>query len=203
MAHPRKTEDHDLLFIPREGKLQRILVDKRPWAQGHPVPSTHTGQIETVEKPSAPDDAGYRKAMSIAAPGGDLTRGPALACMPIRPEPATSYYTCFLVDGNNVNFRNPWTSAQWNDEPDPNDLAEGVDWGEASFEVLLGAGRGRVYHLHVEGGKPQLRQVDLEFEGEIWIQLRSGLVAGRVKYFRHPGGSPKVVPLINVTALNP
>jgi hypothetical protein len=207
--NPRNTQDHDLLFIPRAPQdptrpLQRIRVKKRTWTGNTPNvdPTEPTGgQVITVEPPSRDDDPGYRKALSIAQPSGATDRGPAFACMPIRPEPATSFYTCFLVNGNNVRFRNPWTESGWNDQPDsPDDVRTG-QWGDASFEALIAGSQGRVYHLTVTNGRPAMAPVDLALEGEIWIQLRSGVVAGRAEYVNRPGGR-KILPLINVTALS-
>jgi len=207
--HPRDTQDHDLLFIPRSGRdpsrpLQRIRVDKRIWNGDVPQNASATGgEAVTVERPSAPDDPGFRKTLSIADPGGDQSRGPAFACMPIRPEPATSFYTCYLVDGNNVRFRNSWTKSGWNDQPiDPSE-GEPDDWGPSSFEALVAGSRGRVYHLVVTNGIPaSMNEVDLAYEGEIWVQLRSGVVAGRAQYYRHPQEPGRVLPLFNVPALS-
>jgi hypothetical protein len=208
--HIRDTEDHDLLFIPRQPRgaprsLQRIGVDKRRWDRDSTIDNGEKnkgGHVVEVQPPSSPDDPGFRKAMSIAEPGGDQSRGPAFACMPIRPEPASSFYTCYLVDGNNVNFRNAWTKSGWNDQPGDDDTDAPEAWGPANFEVLIAGTRGRVYHLDVRNGKTaNFEEVNLGLEGEIWIQLRSGVVAGRVQYYKHPSGSPKVLPLVNVTAL--
>jgi hypothetical protein len=151
-------------------------------------------------------DPGYRKVMSIARPSGekDDKRGALLACMPVRPEPATSFYTCYLVNGDNAKFKNDWTAAEWNEEPDAVADQAGP-WRSKTFEVLLAGPQGSVFHLAVNDGKASWNEVDLSLEAEIWTQLRSGVVVGLVKYVNHPddhdqGG--RVLPIFNLTAVS-
>ena len=197
--NPRSTEDHDLLVIPKLGELQRVLVAKRPWEDGRP--QGPGGTYVGLEPVSAPEEPGNRKALSVARPEGDRLSGPAFAAMPVKPEPASSFYTCFLVNGDNVRFQNDWTAAEWNDFPGAAD-AEQPNWRPVDFEMLIGAQQGVVFHLTVSGGKHQLERVqNLGNEAEIWTQLRAGVVAGRVRYLGHPRNPGAILPLVNVTAL--
>jgi len=187
----RDSEFHDILVIPKRGhRLQQVEVEKAKGA--------NQGKYKAFATPPL-DEAGHRKVLALAGVNSD--RGAGFSTLPIKEEPASSFWTCFLINAENLNFRNAWTAAEWND--DPGGPTERGIWGTPDFEVLVAGPRGSVYLVRKVGNAaPVVSPVDLRFEGEIWTQLRSGLVAGRVKYYRYPdtpGG--KVVPLVNVTAL--
>ena len=56
----------------------------------------------------------------------------------------------------------------------------------------------------VDDGKGVCEPVaSLSEEAEIWTQLRSGVVAGQVRYEHHPTEAGRIVPIVNVTALQP
>lgn len=210
---------HDVLVFPRRGAVQP------PEYYRFPVVKQAEGAFDIGQFCDPPErwglsDIGQRRVWSIAHPhelGADRAtrRGPAFAAMPVKPEPgAASYVTCYLINVENIDNPNLWTVEEWNDGPLGPDFR--TPQHPESFEVLLAFPWGRVFHLRLEdaelpdtieltvktaGGKPRvvgtLEQVKLQQETEVWSQLRSGTVAGRVRW------KQRVVPLVNVTALEP
>jgi hypothetical protein len=149
-------------------------------------------------------------------------RGPVFATIPVKPEPGGSDCAiCYLVNAQNLNYRNAWTAEEWSDVPDGPDLPPTRNVDATTMEVLLAGPRGLVFRLNlfnldevvpgdripltldrespVEAGS--LTCIDLAPQMEIWQQLRSGCVMGRVLF--DSDGTKRVVPLINITSLLP
>lgn len=211
--------EHDLLVLPKTGALPpwksyRFVVHKQQTygESGGPVPGTFDAAPETW----GVQDIGQRRLYSVARPGeaeGDVDeRGPAIAVLPVKPEPgAASVCTCFLLNVNNFNVPNLWTVEEWEDGPG------GVDFETPEhpddLEVLLAAAHGRVLRLQLKGlskWKPgvvqrfdggEIEAIDLSREVEVWSQLRNGTVAGTVSY--RGKRENRTIPLVNVTSLQP
>jgi hypothetical protein len=190
---------HDILFIAKNETLYRFPVDRN-------------GTFTRRPSPLSIDDTGYRKTMSVAAPEGSDKKfhGTAFGVMPNKPDPAVSSMTCYVTNARNIQIQNDWTSAEWSSEPQvdgPDDAAAGgrksSGFGEGDFEVLLAAPDGQVFFVQKKAGQPapKITDVKVQYEGEIWSQLRNGLIAGTVAYYQHPDGANRVVPLVNVTSL--
>jgi hypothetical protein len=148
-------------------------------------------------------DSGARKLYNIARPSADAgePRGPAFAVLPIRPDPASQFGTCFLMNTENLVLGNPWTAADWDAfEADgfapPPPLAAG-GWPDGDFELLVAAAQGKVFHVRRAEGHTAVSEVDLHTEPEIWAQLREGVVVGTVKYEE----IGRILPIVNVTSL--
>ena len=171
-------------------------------------------------------DAGQRKVLSIAhpersTPQPDIPRGAAFAILPVKPEPASSSCAiCYLINADNFVAPNAWTAEEWV-APSDEDLPAGPNADADRAEVMLGLPCGIVIAIEIDGLrtlagvadlkalKPvdasvgglnvKVRPVHLGSEAEIWTQLRSGCIAGRV----WSNAKGDVVPLVNLTALMP
>jgi hypothetical protein len=205
---------HDVLLI-RDGldgeqgaRLERFAVDK---VTGHFKEDSGANK-----KPLGPSDEGFRPIMNLGSLGGgteaDPARGPILSALPLHPNPAASCATtCYLVNAQNLNYTTPWTAEEWNDRPEGFN-AEGYVRPDA-FSLLIASPAGKVYYLHKADGAPLqqqsadfvFREVDLEREPEIWMQLRNGCVVGSVMLQEKdaPSRREKVVPLVNIDSLTP
>lgn len=232
-------EHHDVLFIAPKGVHEDDEYFRFPVVKAAPLP-VNPGEIERdshepgtfVDAPEKMDfyDYGQRKAISFSNPAEwgpagatNQPRGPAIATIPVKPEPAaTSCGVCYLIDAQNLNFRNPWTAEEWN-QLGGLDLPADPLVGAKGFDVLLAGPQGKVFHLvlkledgqtdlwkakpckQIADGAGHIECIDLRFQAEIWNQLRNGCVAGRVllddRFGRHPGEGRRVVPLVNITTL--
>lgn len=169
-------------------------------------------------------DMGQRKVLSVAQPHRVLTepsvgeeRGAAFGVLPIKPEPgASSCAWCYLVNPENMLSPNAWTAKEWN-APGGAPLPAEANADKAEVEVLLALPRGIVVRFKASGldnldtlpeqvetaqmtkhgATYEVEPIRLNHESEVWNQLRSGLVAGRVLH----RGKARVVPLVNVTSL--
>jgi hypothetical protein len=167
-------------------------------------------------------DYSQRRVLGIARPqarnhDGELNRGPAFATLPIKQEPAaTSCIACYLLNTQNLNYRNPWIAEEWNDRPGGEDLPPATGHDSKRVEVLLAGPRGRVFRVEIDGldqwqaydsveGKVEdapsaqvrVECVDLKRQVEVWRQLRNGSVMARVRV------DDETVPLVNITTLTP
>ncbi len=225
MARHKPRELHDVLVFPPSDER-----GKREWYR---FAVNRAGTPDQVGKFLAtPTEArrlgdGTRRSESIARPnevktaGGEALspRGPALATLPIKPEPGgASGITCYLLNADNFHAPNFWTVEEWNDGPGGETYQTPVH--PNNFEVLLAGPLGKVFQVTIhdvdkwkvgtskkttpdaaaksEDGEATIGCVELRHNTEIWTQLRSGCIAGRVLV-----NSPKekVIPLVNVTAL--
>lgn len=233
-------EHHDVLFVAPQGVHDPQEYFRFPVVKV--APPIEPGKNHSlghepgnfVDPPEKMDfyDYGQRKGISISNPaewGPDearaLQRGPALATLPIKPEPAaTSCGICYLLDAQNLNFRNPWTAEEWS-QVNPEDLPTDPMVMDEGLDVLLAGPRGKVFRvtLKIQSGErdlwpPQQRRnlpdgaghvesIDLRRQAEVWNQLRNGVVAGRVlldeRFVAEPGEVRRVVPLVNITSLVP
>ncbi|MFZ5894977.1 MAG: hypothetical protein ACOY0T_28210 [Myxococcota bacterium] len=187
-----------------------------------------------VDKPEKLDlfDYAERRTMAIARPQDwgarvDRTRGPAFGTLPVKREPAATHcFACYLVDAQNLSFRNAWTAEEWN-EIGADDLEPHPSADDEKLELLLAGPRGKVFYVKLdleragqdlwpcgrgtllENGSGYIESLNLRFEVEIWNQLRNGVVAGRVMSQRKAALDGKLpedvdyVPLVNVTSLIP
>jgi hypothetical protein len=180
---PADSPHHNVLILSPKSELYEFKVE-------------HSGE-KAGTYAAAPElkdfrDPGYRKVYGIATAGADdPSVGPAIATMPRKPEPASSYWTCYLVNTKNLNYQNPWIAANWSASALPSGEAAGVDAGPP--ELVVAGEDGHIYHLVATAAD----RLDLEKHPEIWQQLRNGTVAGRVRL------DGRVVPLVNVSSLNP
>lgn len=221
---------HDLLVVPPVGVLQETQTFRVPVVkvQGQ----ANQGEFDQnddpvgnyVDLPEKLDlyDYAQRRTMTIARPQdwGDAdhrgtSRGPAFGTLPVKREPsATSCAACYLINAQNLNFRNAWTAEEWSDF-DTVDLPPAPSVDDDHFEVLLAGPRGMVFRLRVnvaneqgdlwKPGEPQdigdqqgrIWALDLRHEMEIWNQLRNGCVAGSALHYQ----TNQRIPLVNVTSL--
>jgi hypothetical protein len=189
-------DEHDIIFFRKEGTGERFPID----------PGLHE---HGAAKRFPIGDAGGRKARDLARPdAGSLPAhthvGPAMAIAPTRPEPASQNGTCVIINQENVAIRNTWSTARLNNEPNPAavDPFDGpLAPLRSTFEIAVAWPDGEVQLLQKKRGFGQTltsTPLALGREGELWYQLRNGLVAGRVVLF--VGGS-RVVPVVNVASL--
>lgn len=196
-------DNHDLFLIHHEGSsrsLTHIEVDPAGVPKKiHPnVPTEYPGR---------------RKVMHLAHSGpGNRGRGAGFSILPNRPDPDASQMSCYLINPGNLRDVNPWTVAEWSQAED--ETNEGLQWREdpaifetAAFEVLLAGPMGEVYFVRkTADGRAtidQLSKDSLAIEGELWHQLRNGMVAGSVSYAGHPEQPGRPVAVLNVTAVHP
>jgi hypothetical protein len=189
-------QDHDVLVYSSKNELYRLPVEKDgPDLGGYTKEPKKLNML----------DAGYRKVDSIAR-YQDGTRGAGFAVLPNKPDPQSSQMSCYVINPQNFKTTTPWTATEWSSADDRRDDGIAIDltpWKADAFEVLVAAPLGQVYFLRKEAGAAAtVTPVDLQREGELWTQLRNGVVVGTVRYVGHPAG-PTVVPLFNVTAVKP
>jgi hypothetical protein len=192
---------HDIYFASKERVIYKFPVDPDGRYTREPeTPAYSEGNmrhIHNVADPSLTDEK----------PG---QRGPVLATLPLTQEPtAASVVLCYVINPNNLNYRNAYTSEEW--------FAPGAPEKDApvfseEFELVVAGPKGRIYHLHVKNEAPtdggdSEREPDQEIrcvrvpretlitEMDVWGQLRNGTVVGRVVF------QNRVVPLVNVTSI--
>jgi hypothetical protein len=212
--HPRHSVHHDVLVITPRREYHRFPVNKV---------GGETGRYTSPPLRPGADEPGTRKVWNLAQQGTpDEPRGPAFSTLAVSPDPAaSSCVACYLVNTENLRPINPWmaidatlgmageASTSAGDAASENAASEDAASENAAsendaFEVLVAGPRGKVYFVEKrQGAAPTARSVDLSDEGELWMLLRNGLVAGRVEYRRHPCAEPRVVPVVNVTSLTP
>jgi hypothetical protein len=241
-------EHHDVLVVPPSGVYEPTEFVRFPVVKTSQV---NQGQLDEskskkgtyVDPPEVldPYDYSQRRVMAISRPQDagpeqhrDVPRGVAFGTLPVKAEPAaTACGTCYLINTQNLTFRNAWTAEEWNTIRGVPDLPAAPSADDDSFEVLLAGPRGKVFHLVVNlGEQPQggewkdfwepkgqpkdlgtdprlgsIECIDLRHETEIWNQLRNGLVAGRVLFQKRVdqpvAGRANPVPLVNITSLIP
>jgi hypothetical protein len=162
-----------------------------------------------LEPPVAtpPTERGARKVYNIAdpcGPGEDVStenpqRGPALSTLPVTADPsASSFLTCYLLNVKNLTYRTPWTMEEWNDSPNSKDEAYEDIPTPSSFSLVVGAPDGSAFLIRKDGSEFKVEEVPLQYESEVWNQLRNGCVAGSVRLT-----NGNIVPLVNVASLMP
>lgn len=196
-------ENHDLFLIGHaddKRDLTHIKVDQR-------------GVPTTIHENVGLEYPGRRKVMNLAQSGPeDSGRGTGFSILPMRPDPASSQMSCYLINPHNLRDVNPWTVAEWSQAEDEKD--EGLRWREdpsvfesPAFELLLAGPMGEVYFVrkNADGGATidQLSKQSLARESELWHQLRNGMVAGSVSYAGHPDEPGRAVAVVNMTAVLP
>jgi hypothetical protein len=238
---PHPIEHHDVLVIaPKKvhspEQFYRFPVVKTPLPEAPDGPELQ-GQYR--DKPELLDafDYGQRRALSVARPQDwgpasvrATQRGPAFSTLPLKPEPNSAAggtgesSQCYLINTQNLNFRNAWTAEEWNDTPGGIDLPPAPSANHNEVEALLAGPQGKVFRLvltslasWVPGTQARIvttlpngaggiqrelgtvESVHLRPHMEVWHQLRGGTAMGRV-YFNDANG-PRVVPLVNITTL--
>ena len=230
-----RSKFHDVLVIgpTKPDELTRVPVVKAEGSidqWGNPEPA---GSYRDPPEIWDAYDYGFRRTMSIAkpqdwCPPSDVPRGPAFGTLPVKREPAsTACVACYLIDARNFTHHNAWTAEEWNDIGS-DDLLPASSADDDTLEVLVAGPRGKVFYLDVtlangatnlwdagdteafvssdRGSRGSITCVDLRYEGEIWNQLRNGLVAGSVmtQSVKRPGrDSRTAVPIVNMTSLLP
>jgi hypothetical protein len=180
---PASSPHHNVLVINPRSELYEFKVEQE---------GENAGRYASAPELKDFREPGYRKVHGIATAGSDDDLvGPAIATMPRKPEPASSYWTCYLLNTKNLNYENPWIAANWSTSGLP--PAESTDLAPQPPEVLLAGEDGRVYHVKATASDA----IDLKKHPEIWQQLRNGTVAGRVRL------DGRIVPILNVSSLNP
>ena len=186
---------HDILILTRDDELFQVPVQKTGRQQG-----------EYTTKPFKMDSGteGTRKARAVLEGVDDTELGFAIS--PTKPDPGSSHGTCYLINASNLRILNPWTSADWNEDPEASRAGEAPpDWGANEFEVIIAAPQGKLIKLNVswneDDKKPSVIPtfVDPQERADIWSQLRNGLVVGRTK--KDPG-QKALIPLVNITTLS-
>jgi hypothetical protein len=204
---PTRSVHHDVLVINPNQELYRFNVRKTDVGR--------VGEYTSVDYLGA-GAAGHRKVMHIARKGStEHPRGAAFATIPVKEEPASSYVCCYLINAKNLNYRNVWTQAEWNDAPEGGGQeAPPAEASDRDIRFLIAEHGGRVLYLEIpremlpqandgwvlapaNGMTPNLRAIDLKSNPEIWNLLRNGCVAGSADY------GDKNTPLANLTSLIP
>lgn len=219
-------KDHDLLVFPGSKTLNKWEYFRVPVTKQTSTGPTLRRAGEFNDPPEKWDllDHGERRVLNVATPAPDAAnadaRGPAFALLPVKPDPGSaSFPTCYLINVDQLQNPNLWTVEEWNDGPDgPNFPTPPHPNG---FEVLIAGPRGKVFRLLITDldrwkneTQPftygEVEDVSLKHEPEIWQQLRNGCIAGRVQLnelsheLKQKGSAkPRVVPLVNITALDP
>jgi hypothetical protein len=207
-ASPTRSVHHDVLVINPKEELYRFNVRK-----------TDEGRVgEYLSVDYLGEGAfGHRKVMHIARKGTpEHPRGAAFSTLPVKEEPASSYVCCYLINARNLNYRNVWTQAEWNDAPDTgDDQSPPAGARDRDIRCLLAHHGGQVLYLEIPKGRlpessqgwklvpiadqevANLRTIDLRANPEVWNLLRNGCVAGSADY------AGRDTPLVNVTSLAP
>lgn len=206
--------EHDILVARRNphGKQYfKVKAERRTKNGAFTEFADYTGVAEQL-----PSSSGYRaivgfacaETQALADEPNPAPRGPALAALPLHPDPtASASCTCYLINPENITYETSWTSEEWSDqEIQPSDNPILNDDG---FELLVASPAGKVYLLSKTGTALlsdqidlRVRTVDLVNEPELWSTLRNGTVAGSVRLVSMDG-QPRVVPVVNVQSLMP
>lgn len=215
----KKKIHHDVLVIRdrldgrRGARLERFAVDKST--------GVYKGGPAESRPPVEPEDEGHRPIINLASTGQrtdqDPPRGPILSALPLHPSPAASSgTTCYLVNAQNLNYTTPWTAEEWNDRSE--DLENEGYMKPDAFSLLVASPAGKVYYLEkkldpdgageldTDNDRFVFREIALNHESEIWMQLRNGCVVGSAVFEKKPGAASrrdKVVPLVNIDSLTP
>jgi hypothetical protein len=98
VAGNRNSPHHDILLVKKSGDLVRVPVNK---TEGDP----DEGRYVSVPEYPEPTDDGYRKVHTDARirDQGKKGTGPAFSTLPIRREAATSAWSCYLLNEQNLN----------------------------------------------------------------------------------------------------
>lgn len=189
---------HDAFLIPENGRIYKFEAAKSAGS------GSELGSFSAPPVELGPNEEGYRRVRNAAQLGEvDKPRGPALSVLPRKPDPATSQICCYLVNGKNIRASNVWTVPAWNSEPTSDDrgLLHPASEPSPALEILVAGGAPEVYKVRIESSGQGLSvsaaAVDLGREGELYGQLRDGLVAGTVWY----EAESKVLPVVNTCAL--
>jgi hypothetical protein len=210
---PRRIVEHDILVARRNpiGKQFIRMRASRIMKGGVATEETEYAASENVK----PFGGGYRAILNLAlgerpllpngteeGPAASAPRGPALATIPLHPDPtASASCTCYLLSPENLSYETAWTAEEWNDQQVERSDNE-VDTRD-EFEVLLASPAGKVYLVSwnaTRSASLTFTQVDLEKEPELWSTLRGGTVAGSVRLLLP---TPRIVPVVNVRSLIP
>lgn len=233
---------HDVLIVPPAGVVEKDEFFRVPVVKSHQVNQGQTFDGDEkkgvfVNLPELLDSYDYAQRRVLSASRAqdwgdrscrDRSRGIAFGTLPVKAEPAaTSCGACYLVDAENLRFRNAWTAEEWNATSGVDDLPADETASLTSFDVLLAGPQGKVFYLAVKldeagvgfwtPGKSHplgeksvggtIECIDLRYEMEIWNQLRNGAVASRVLSRRRAAHLGKnlhetpTVPLVNITTL--
>jgi hypothetical protein len=200
MSTERPPEAHDVLLIPR---LLPLNTESGPGSGMLKMSVQENGEY-AASTPLGVEDAGGRKAYSVARPSDDY--GPAFAVLPIRPEPGTQSDTCYLINTENLFLPNPWTASDWDALPPEGELQNPpqtaarndapTEWREDGFDLLVAGPRGKVFRVQWNGQTGGIEQIAVAQESELWAQLREGLIVGTAKH------QDEILPIVNVTSLN-
>jgi hypothetical protein len=235
---PTPVEHHDVLVVAPAGvhapeEFFRFPVVKKVAPTSGKAAPERLGQYSDAPELMDHYDYGQRKVVSLARPqdwgsadARATDRGPAFATLPVKPEPAaTAFAVCYLLNTQNMNYRNAWTAEEWNDIPGGPDLPPARSASANELEALIAGPRGKVFRLVLRnladwtGGvtarlvvdaeakassaPPEdlgcVESVDLRPHVEVWQQLRTGTVMGRVLF--DDANGRRVVPLVNITTL--
>jgi hypothetical protein len=203
----RNPIEHDILVVRRKSaKRQYFKVEAEQIKAGLPR-KDHRASYRGVAEQSTTKE-GFRAVVGQACPEmlqeagpGNLPRGPALATLPLHPDPtASAACTCYLVNPENLTYETSWTHEEWNDQKvQETDNAVREDDG---FRLLVATPAGKVYLLiKRDGFDIHIVDVDLRLEAELWNFLRNGGIAGSVRLVAHPLDRDWIVPIVNVESL--
>ena len=211
--------EHDILVARRNSTGKQFFKVKARRKKDEAGQLTENAEYFDIQEQS-PAASGFRSIVNFACPetqalvgpGASSTRGPALATMPLHPDPAaSSSCTCYLINPENVTYETTWTAEEWSNpswQPPFGDGAAPADTQRAAaadaFELLIASPGGRVYLVSKSGSADAVSctEVAVEQEEELWSSLRGGTVAGSVRLAATAPG-PRVVPVVNVEALTP
>jgi hypothetical protein len=206
----RNPLEHDILVARRHRNSHQFFKVEAERELGAYGELTERAQYTGVRE-QRPWDPGFRAIIGFACPetqsrGGDLSqelRGPALATVPLHPDPtASASCACYLFNPENVTYETAWTTEEWSDQQlqaTDREIKTSDD-----FELLIAVPDGKVYLVSKKVGEklPTSKEVPVKDEPELWSALRGGTVAGSVMLLSMEG-CPKVVPVVNVEALMP
>jgi hypothetical protein len=185
---------HDAFIIPSNGKLHHFKAS---------MADNNLGEYDSPPEVLERQHTAFRRTMNIARLGDEENpRGPALAVLPRKPDPATSQICCYLVNSENIRAANAWTIPAWNSEPSEEDGSLSARQQEQTWplELLVADASPQVLRVTLtqDGGgiEAAVTRVDLSLEGELFNQLRCGLVAGRVRL-----SSGDELPVVNAASL--
>lgn len=204
--------EHDILVARRNTGGKQFFKVKARRKRDEAGQLTERAEYFDIQEQS-PAAAGFRSIMNFACPetheqvgtAAASNRGPALATMPLHPDPtASASCTCYLINPENLSYETAWTAQEWSNPACQLDSERASGRDTDAFEVLLASPGGRVYLISKAeaNSAPSCTEVALEHEEELWSSLRGGLVAGSVRLAATAPG-PRVVPLVNVEALTP
>src|SRR3954462_629383 len=141
--------EHDILVARRNTRGKQFFKVKARRERDETGQPPERAEYFAIQEQS-PAAAGFRSIMNFACPetheqlgaAAASNRGPALATMPLHPDPtASASCTCYLINPENLTYETAWTSQEWSNpsyQPASGAASPDANPREAdSFEVLL------------------------------------------------------------------